>query len=191
MQGKLQKLSEWGREQSADDVGGGGGGGSCCVWHRGCIVLLYTTVVTVLNNTVVSLHKTWHTLRWVVQIWLKQYFSMILSNAWCYLFFCRSGTNHKYKSTEAAFKVGGRIQETFKWTAKMKNYDIEVCTTWDTSILIWNQFFMWIRMFLDLQYPARLYLYRSGSGSFHNHAKKSKKILWFLLSSDFFMTLSL
>jgi hypothetical protein len=40
--------------------------------------------------------------------------------------FIRSGTNHKYKSTEAAFTVGGRIQEKFKWTAKMKNYDIEV-----------------------------------------------------------------
>jgi hypothetical protein len=39
---------------------------------------------------------------------------------------CRSGTNHKFKSTEAAFTVGGRIQEKFKWTAKMKNYDIEV-----------------------------------------------------------------
>ncbi len=72
--------------------------------------------------------------------------------------FYRSGTNHKYKSTEAAFKVGGRIQETFKWTAKMKNYDIEVpeATACGTSTLIWNQFFyvnpdLW--GFLDLQDP--------------------------------------
>lgn len=43
----------------------------------------------------------------------------------------RSGTNHKYKSTEAAFTVGGRIQEKFKWTPKMKNYDIEVVLNCD------------------------------------------------------------
>ena len=50
----------------------------------------------------------------------------IYSDDYRYYIFGRSGTNHKFKSTEVAFTVGGRIQNKFQWTAKMKNYDIEV-----------------------------------------------------------------
>jgi len=37
----------------------------------------------------------------------------------------RSGTNHKFKSTEVQAKVGGRVQEKFNWPVSCKNYDLE------------------------------------------------------------------
>jgi len=45
----------------------------------------------------------------------------------------RSGTNHKYKSTEVQMSVGGRINDTFHWEAKMKNYDMEVVINCDVD----------------------------------------------------------
>jgi len=45
----------------------------------------------------------------------------------------RTGTNHKFKSTEAQISVGGRIHDKFGWNVKMKDYNIEVVINCDVD----------------------------------------------------------
>eukprot|EP00088_Acartia_fossae_P018880 TRINITY_DN20945_c0_g1_i6.p1 TRINITY_DN20945_c0_g1~~TRINITY_DN20945_c0_g1_i6.p1 ORF type:complete len:397 (+),score=62.27 TRINITY_DN20945_c0_g1_i6:43-1233(+) len=43
----------------------------------------------------------------------------------------RTGSNHKFKSSEAQISVGGRIHDIFGWNVKMKDYDLEVVMNCD------------------------------------------------------------
>jgi len=45
----------------------------------------------------------------------------------------RTGTNHKFKSTEAQFDVGGRLHDKFNWIPRMKEYDLEVVINCDVD----------------------------------------------------------
>jgi len=45
----------------------------------------------------------------------------------------RSGTNHKFKSTEAQSAVGGRVQEKFGWPVSCKGYDLEFVINCDVK----------------------------------------------------------
>jgi len=45
----------------------------------------------------------------------------------------RSGTNHKFKSTEVQQMVGGRVQEKFQWPVSCKNYDLEFTINCDVN----------------------------------------------------------
>jgi len=45
----------------------------------------------------------------------------------------RSGTNHKFRSTEVQQMVGGRVQEKFNWPVSCKNYDLEFTINCDVN----------------------------------------------------------
>jgi len=45
----------------------------------------------------------------------------------------RSGTNHKFRSTEVQQMVGGRVQEKFNWPVSCKNYDLEFTINCDVK----------------------------------------------------------
>jgi len=45
----------------------------------------------------------------------------------------RSGTNHKFRSTEVQKLVGGRVQEKFNWPVSCKKYDLEFVINCDVK----------------------------------------------------------
>ncbi len=47
----------------------------------------------------------------------------------------RSGTNHNFSSMDAAREFGGAVQDKFKWTVKMKGYDLDVVINIDTELV--------------------------------------------------------